>query len=55
MVSDLILLDLLCCGSTLCFLFVSRVNCYDVVKPQTPFGGFKMSGIGREMYVSSIL
>lgn len=25
------------------------VNCYDVVKPQTPFGGFKMSGIGREM------
>ncbi|XP_048737367.2 aldehyde dehydrogenase 1A1-like [Ostrea edulis] len=25
------------------------VNCYDVVNPQTPFGGFKMSGIGREL------
>lgn len=25
------------------------VNCYDVVTPQTPFGGFKMSGQGREL------
>lgn len=25
------------------------VNCYDAVCPQTPFGGFKQSGIGREM------
>jgi acyl-CoA reductase-like NAD-dependent aldehyde dehydrogenase len=25
------------------------VNCYDVLKPQTPFGGFKMSGMGREL------
>jgi len=25
------------------------VNCYDVFRPQAPFGGFKMSGIGREL------
>ncbi|XP_061172256.1 aldehyde dehydrogenase 1A1-like [Saccostrea echinata] len=25
------------------------VNLYDVVNPQAPFGGFKMSGIGREL------
>lgn len=24
------------------------VNCYDAITPQTPFGGFKQSGIGRE-------
>ncbi|RLN91177.1 hypothetical protein BBJ28_00004754 [Nothophytophthora sp. Chile5] len=24
------------------------VNCYDVIEPNTPFGGFKNSGIGRE-------
>ncbi len=26
-----------------------RINCYDVLESQTPFGGFKMSGIGREL------
>lgn len=25
------------------------VNCYDAVAPQTPFGGYKMSGVGREL------
>ncbi|XP_052792514.1 aldehyde dehydrogenase, mitochondrial-like [Mya arenaria] len=25
------------------------VNCYEVVNAQSPFGGFKMSGIGREL------
>ncbi|EFX77394.1 hypothetical protein DAPPUDRAFT_305826 [Daphnia pulex] len=25
------------------------VNCYDATMPQTPFGGFKMSGQGREL------
>lgn len=25
------------------------VNAYDAVFPQSPFGGFKMSGIGREL------
>lgn len=24
------------------------VNCYDVFRPNTPFGGFKDSGVGRE-------
>ena len=26
-----------------------RVNCYDAITPQTPFGGYKKSGIGREL------
>lgn len=30
-------------------LFECRVNCYDVLEAQTPFGGFKQSGIGREL------
>jgi aldehyde dehydrogenase (NAD+) len=25
------------------------VNCYNVFDPAVPFGGFKMSGMGREM------
>lgn len=25
------------------------INCYEVVKAQAPFGGFKMSGLGREL------
>ncbi|XP_037955595.1 aldehyde dehydrogenase X, mitochondrial-like [Teleopsis dalmanni] len=25
------------------------INCYDAVMPQTPFGGYKHSGIGREL------
>lgn len=25
------------------------INCYDAVLPQTPFGGFKQSGFGREL------
>ncbi len=25
------------------------VNCYDVFDPGAPFGGFKQSGMGREM------
>jgi hypothetical protein len=26
-----------------------RVNCYDVLEAQAPFGGYKMSGMGREL------
>lgn len=25
------------------------INCYNAVLPQAPFGGYKQSGIGREM------
>ncbi|OQR74172.1 retinal dehydrogenase 1-like [Tropilaelaps mercedesae] len=31
------------------------VNTYLVVTPQTPFGGFKMSGIGREGSIEGVL
>lgn len=31
------------------------VNCYLHATPQTPFGGFKMSGIGREMGIDSMM
>lgn len=30
-------------------LFVNRANCYNVFGVQAPFGGYKMSGHGREM------
>lgn len=30
------------------------VNCYNVVDPAAPFGGFKMSGIGRELSAEAI-
>ena len=26
-----------------------RVNCYNQFQPSTPFGGYKQSGIGREL------
>jgi len=25
------------------------VNCYDVLEAQVPFGGYKQSGVGREL------
>ncbi len=31
------------------------VNCYGHVTPQAPFGGFKQSGFGREMYVHHLI
>lgn len=30
------------------------VNCYDAVVPQAPFGGYKMSGVGRELGVDAL-
>ncbi|PSN40135.1 hypothetical protein C0J52_13048 [Blattella germanica] len=30
------------------------VNCYNLVTPQTPFGGYKQSGLGREMGEDSL-
>ncbi|XP_014277133.1 aldehyde dehydrogenase 1A1 [Halyomorpha halys] len=30
------------------------INCYDIVTPQTPFGGYKMSGQGRELGKDSL-
>lgn len=36
--------------SDLCVLISNnRVNCYDVFGAQSPFGGYKMSGSGREL------
>ena len=35
--------------SQVSFFLHSRINCYEVVKAQAPFGGFKMSGLGREL------
>lgn len=30
-------------------LLFRRINCYDVFGAQAPFGGYKASGIGREL------
>jgi len=30
------------------------VNCYDVFDAAAPFGGFKMSGIGRELGAAAL-
>jgi len=30
-------------------IWLARVNCYDVFDAAAPFGGFKMSGQGREL------
>jgi len=31
------------------YIHVSRVNCYDVFDACSPFGGYNMSGSGREL------
>lgn len=35
----------------LLFPLYHRVNCYNAMSTQCPFGGFKMSGNGRELWV----
>lgn len=30
-------------------VLLCRINCYDVFGAQAPFGGYKASGIGREL------
>lgn len=30
-------------------VLLRRINCYDVFGAQAPFGGYKASGIGREL------
>lgn len=30
-------------------MHVRRVNCYNIFEASVPFGGFKMSGFGREL------
>lgn len=34
--------------------FYDRVNCFFAITAQTPFGGYKMSGIGRELGPDSV-
>lgn len=41
-------LSKVCLVLSLSMIF-SRVNCYNVIDAQAPFGGFKMSGNGREL------
>lgn len=36
-------------GNQSSFLPFSRINCYNAFYTQAPFGGFKMSGNGREL------
>lgn len=31
------------------FFYSFRINCYNALNAQSPFGGFMMSGNGREM------
>jgi len=35
--------------SLFCCLFLHRVNTYTAINAQAPFGGYKMSGQGREL------
>ena len=35
-------------------LFLDRVNCYFQMKPSAPFGGYKLSGIGRDLGEESL-
>ena len=36
------------------FLFFSGVNCYNQISENTPFGGYKQSGNGRENSVYAL-